>query len=111
MIGGVALAAVAAFNLVCVSLGEAPSKAELRIDLSKKRLCRDKCAGTYPIFSANSYEIVLAHEREAEWEWWEKVNRETGAYISYFKSDGTTPIIVTSNCKKARFGGFPASRF
>jgi hypothetical protein len=111
-----------AFNLICTGssmsskAGLRPMSLVYRIDLEANRFCVGECAFTLPIASVSYGEIILQDEvaKVGGARIYRSISRESGAY---FASTGTPAarkndwVILTGNCEKAEFGGFPARKF
>jgi hypothetical protein len=129
MVAAAAVAAAAAFNLVCSGTIAAGSMSDLvnpqkktpievvyRIDLHEGRYCTGDCASTLPIYRVTDAQIVFqfSEDKDAGTDSLEMVNRESGEYLSRSRFFGLTPpafIMTQGTCEKARFTGFPARKF
>lgn len=124
MVTPVALASVAAFNLVCTltsgsSYSERdksakPEIAEMRIDLETKRFCIAECEETLPIQEVTPSHIVLFNAKtgagKERFSW--TISRETGRFSATERAEnGDFISLVGGSCYKAPFTGFPPQRF
>ena len=117
-----ALAAVAAFNLVCSGttfIGDIKKENQsaysetFRIDLDERRWCAGTCETTNQVFSVSTTEIILKLEQDKEtgYESFISLNRENGSILDRNKINYQLIYMHTGKCERAPFTGFPARKF
>lgn len=126
MPGHVALAAAAAFNLICSgtthsskgfaeNYPDAPFNEVYRVNLTSKRWCSRECTETQPIFEVTPERIVFEQDIRGDYDDTGRfVNRENGVYAYRDRRLIGSDIFLTwtrGSCKRAPFSGFPARKF
>lgn len=117
-----ALAAAAAFNLVCPVTQTAyvpgnPKPFEtkfthiIRVDLDARRFCEAECEETMPIASILEEDIVFRGSDRATSGTFEAVNRESGKYFFNALYGPGSMTFRAGTCSVAPFTGFPARKF
>lgn len=117
----IAAHAVAAFNLVCsgtstireVKRTEAqttPYHAVIRVDLSQRRYCLDRCRETFPLAAVSPSQIVLQDGPILGGTVHHAVDRKSGRYTLHVNAElGPNGFenLSEGTCERATFGGFP----
>lgn len=124
MIYSAAVAAAAAFNLVCsgtvttesVFDGKTskPYEYTYRIDLNAKKYCTDECIGLRDIADIQPMQITLSETkvdtpREHHWSYM-RIDRGTGAHKGVSASGVRASRMIlewNGTCEKSEFTGFP----
>ena len=124
----VALAAAAAFNLICSGtmtsdkLGHMadesikPFSETYRVNLASKRWCYRACTLTQPIVEVTAERIVFERDERGEYnDTISFVNRENGVfsyrYRSGFIGSDVSVILQQGKCERQPFTGFPVRKF
>jgi hypothetical protein len=124
MTSAIALAAIAAFNLVCtgthtsgVILGQKtpdkPMQTVVRVDLDAKRWCSGDCESTSAISDVTATAIIFNHREDKYGDETFIVNRETGKFTDRTRIWWPAERIdlTQGTCVKADFSGFPNRKF
>lgn len=120
----IAVSASAAFNLICsgtmmTGTGSGFStKVEkneeftriYRVDLDDKRWCVGDCAVTHELKSVEPTFIMFEDDKTIEGHVESGVSRENGGFARKI-TGGLFFTIMTGECKRAPFTGFPAIKF
>lgn len=123
-----ALAAAAAFNLICtgtttfrkLDLGPDDRTTQFsevfRVDLSQKRWCYRECTSTNAFVEITPTRLVFEREdRGAYDDTVTFVNRENGVFASRIRSgiigSAVFVTLMEGTCVRAKFTGFPAIKF
>ncbi|WP_033924039.1 hypothetical protein [Sphingomonas sp. 35-24ZXX] len=119
----IAIVTAATFNLVCVGTryssdkfdpdaSKKPVELIARVDLDQKRWCAGDCNATAPIHRVSDTEIVFDYVDTQILLKSFVVNRESGAFEQKTHTRGTKWVqIITGQCERANFSGFPKRKF
>ena len=113
------------FNLICTGtthIGKFMGEDQvvqfneiLRVDLDRKRWCKEKCTETRPIFEVTPERIKFEQDIRSDMDdTLSFVNRENGVFGFRDRRWVGSDMFVTytqATCKRAPFTGFPARKF